>query len=291
MMSFKSIIHAFLFLSILAVSLQPSCSQNETTEADLEIIEPSWLLVTRISPSYSKDLVADFEALTSGLEFPEHLMAEDAEKAEGDFEVSLYFAVLDRLSMRGGRVLDYVYNYAGIGGAPDLYARKSVETPYRNYTEYLAAGGASAGEAKREDYYLRFISTDGSSEGFFQLVLLHIQGEQFYQFWHAAYNDDRIVSDLEEARAILTSPTSSTGLTGWVGEENATVEGLLEELAGIDLAPVVSMSPDEVKVEVIVFTKWGGFIRRTMIMEEDYPHLILEERDEVLVPYDCGIMF
>ncbi len=290
MMSFKPIIQIFLILSILAVSLQPSCSQNETAEADLEIEEPTWLLVTRISPSYSKDLVADFEALTAGLEVPEHLMNDAAEKAEGDFDVNLYFTVLDRLSMRRGRVLDYVYNYAGIGGAPVLYARKAVAAPYGNRSEYLAAE-PSAEEADREDYYLSFVSTDGSSEGFFQLALLIIQGEQFYQFWHAAYNDDRIVSDLEDARAILTSPTSPTCLTGWVGEDNATVEELLEEVAGIDLAPIVSMSGDLVKVEVVVFTKWGGFIRRSMIMEEDYPHLIIEERSEVLVPYDCGIMF
>ncbi|HPE64449.1 MAG TPA: hypothetical protein PLQ49_10115 [Methanothrix sp.] len=289
-MSFKPIIQIFLILSILAVSLQPSCSQNETAEADLEIEEPTWLLVTRISPSYSKDLVADFEALTAGLEVPEHLMNDAAEKAEGDFDVNLYFTVLDRLSMRRGRVLDYVYNYAGIGGAPVLYARKAVAAPYGNRSEYLAAE-PSAEEADREDYYLSFVSTDGSSEGFFQLALLIIQGEQFYQFWHAAYNDDRIVSDLEDARAILTSPTSPTCLTGWVGEDNATVEELLEEVAGIDLAPIVSMSGDLVKVEVVVFTKWGGFIRRSMIMEEDYPHLIIEERSEVLVPYDCGIMF
>ncbi len=290
MMSFKSIIRIFLLLSILAVSLQPSCSQNETAEADLEIEEPTWLLVTRISPSYSKDLVADFEALTAGLEVPEHLMNDAAEKAEGDFDVNLYFTVLDRLSMRRGRVLDYVYNYAGIGGAPVLYARKAVAAPYGNRSEYLAAE-PSAEEADREDYYLSFVSTDGSSEGFFQLVLLIIQGEQFYQFWHAAYNDDRIVSDLEDARAILTRPTSPTCLTGWVGEDNATVEELLDEVAGIDLAPIVSMNGDMVKVEVVVFTKWGGFVRRSMIMEEDYPHLILEERSEVLVPYDCGIMF
>jgi len=290
MMSFKSIIRIFLLLSILAVSLQPSCSQNETAEADLEIEEPTWLLVTRISPSYSKDLVADFEALTAGLEVPEHLMNDAAEKAEGDFDVNLYFTVLDRLSMRRGRVLDYVYNYAGIGGAPVLYARKAVAAPYGNRSEYLAAE-PSAEEADREDYYLSFVSTDGSSEGFFQLALLIIQGEQFYQFWHAAYNDDRIVSDLEDARAILTSPTSPTCLTGWVGEDNATVEELLDEVAGIDLAPIVSMNGDMVKVEVVVFTKWGGFVRRSMIMEEDYPHLILEERSEVLVPYDCGIMF
>lgn len=283
MMSFRSIVHTVLLLSILMITILPSCSQDEVVAEDgLEIIEPSWFMVTRISPSYSKDIVADFEDLTGSQEFPEHLMAEDAEKAEGDFDVNLYFTVLDRLSMGGGRVLDYVYHYAGIGGAPVLYARKNVAPPYRNYSEYLAAG-ASAEEADREDYYLRFVETDGTPEGFFQLALLRIQGEQFYQFWHAAYNDDRIVSDREEARARLGG--------GWLGADDATVEPLLADLEEFDLAPVVSMSRDLVKVEAVVFTDWGGFLKRSMVVEREYPHLIVEEESEVLVPYNCGILF
>ncbi len=282
-MCHKSIIQTFLLLSILAVSLQPSCSQDTVAAEDgLEIIEPSWFMVTRISPSYSKEIVAEFEALTGSLELPDHLLVEDAEKTDQDFEVGLYFTVLDQISMEGGRVLDYVYHYAGIGGAPVLYARKNVAPPYRNYSEYLAAG-ASAEEADREDYYLRYVEASGTPEGFFQLALLMIQGEQFYQFWHAAYNDQRIVSDQEEARARLGG--------GWPGADDSTVEGLLADLGEFDLAPVVSMSGDLAKVEVVVFTDWGGFLKRTMVMEREYPHLMVEERSEVLVPYDCGILF
>jgi hypothetical protein len=280
-MCHKSIMQMFLILSILAVSLQPSSSQGEVAEDDLEIAEPPWFMVTTISPSYSRDFVAEFDALVDSQELPDHLMNDAAEKAEGDFDVSLYFTVLDRLSMDRGRVLDYVYDYAGIGGAPVLYARKATATPDGNYSEYIAAE-AAAEPTEREDYYLLYIDTDRSPEGFFQLALLLIQGEQFYQFWHAAYNDDSIVSDLEDARA---------SLGGWVGEDQATVEELLADLGKFDLAPVVSMSGDLVKVEVVVFTKWGGFIKRSIVMEKEFPHLILEERSEVLVPYDCGIMF
>jgi hypothetical protein len=284
-MTHKSIIQMFLILSILMISLQPSSSQSsEMAQDDVELVEPPWLLVTTISPSSSRDVVAGFVSLVEGLEFPDHLMAEDAEKAEGDFDVNLYFTVLDRLSMDQGRVLDYVYHYAGIGGAPVLYARKAHAPPYRNYSEYAAAEAATE-PTEREDYHLQYISSDGSSEGFFQLALLQIQGEQFYQFWHANYNDDRIVSDLEDARASLAD------LTGWIGEDESTVEGLLAEVAEIDLAPVVSMNKDQVKVEVVVFTKWGGFVKRSIVMEREFPHSILWEKSEVLVSYDCGIMF
>jgi hypothetical protein len=286
MMSHKSILKLFLILSILMVFLQPSSSQSELEQDDteIEIVEPQWFLRSTISPSYSSDIVAEFEALTSGLELPDHMMTEDAEKSEGDFDVSLYFTVQDQLSMERGRVLDYVYDYAGIGGSPVLYARKASATPYRNYSEYLAADAAAEPE-EREDYYLKYVASDGTPEGFFQLALLLIQGEQFYLFWHANYNDDQIVSDQEGARTALAD------LTGWVGENESTTEGLLAEVSEIDLTPVVSMNQDLVKVEVVVFTKWGGFVKRSIVMEREFPHLIQWERSEVLVPYNCGIMF
>ena len=280
MMSHKTLLQIFLFLSILAVSLQPSCSQGEMADENMAIAEPSWLLVTTISPSYSKEVVAEFEALQEPLGFPDHLAEEDAEKTEGDFDANLYFEVLDRISPQRGYVLDYVYRYAGIGGGPVLYARKSQAAPYRNYSEYAAASPKK--RADREDFYLRHLAADGSPESFFQLALLRIQGEHFYQFWHDAYNDDRIVCDLEEARA---------GLGGGFGADESTIEGLLADLAEYDLAPTVSMNRDLVKVEAVVFTKWGGFLKRSILMEREAPHLILGERSEVLVEYDCGIMF
>ncbi|MDF0591600.1 hypothetical protein [Candidatus Methanocrinis natronophilus] len=275
----------FLVLSILTISLQPSSSQGEMPDDDMAIAEPSWILVTTISPSYSRQVVAEFEALQEPLGFPGHLAAEDAEKAGGDFDANLYFDVLDRISPQRGYVLDYVYRYAGIGGGPVLYARKAVAPPYRNYSEYAAAAASPDRRAEREDYYLRHLSADGSPESFFQLALLRIQGEQFYQYWHDAYNDARIVCDLEEARGSLRE------LTGWIGEDEATVERLLSDLAGYDLAPTVSMNRALVKVEAVVFTKWGGFIKRSILMEREAPHLILGEGSEVLVEYDCGILF
>ena len=104
MMSHKTLLQIFLFLSILAVSLQPSCSQGEMADENMAIAEPSWLLVTTISPSYSKEVVAEFEALQEPLGFPDHLAEEDAEKGEGDFDANLYFEVLDRISPQRGYV-------------------------------------------------------------------------------------------------------------------------------------------------------------------------------------------
>jgi len=275
-----------LILLMLIPSIQPAfCAQNpELGAGEITSEEPECLSKTSLSPCYCRDVANDFQGLTVGLEFPERLMSEDAEKTEGDFDVNLYFTVLDRLSMEPGYVLDYVYDYAGIGGAPVLYARPIDRPAYQRYREYIIVENANQ-PAEREDFYMNHILADGTPEGFFQLALLLIQGEQFYQFWHALYNDDAIVCDLEDARACIPD------VGGWTGRDELTVEEILAEVGELDLAPVVSMSRDQVKVEVVVFTDWGGFIKRSIVMEKEFPHLILEERSEVLVPYNGGIMF
>jgi hypothetical protein len=42
---------------------------------------------------------------------------------------------------------------------------------------------------------------------------------------------------------------------------------------------------------VLTFTMWGGFYRETYIIQRSYPHTIIKYEEELLVPYDCGIMF
>jgi len=44
-------------------------------------------------------------------------------------------------------------------------------------------------------------------------------------------------------------------------------------------------------VEVITFTKWGGFYRETYTISREVPHRIMDIKQENLVPYDCGIAF
>lgn len=43
-------------------------------------------------------------------------------------------------------------------------------------------------------------------------------------------------------------------------------------------------------VELVTFTKWGGFYRTTYIFDRSFPHNIIDVKKENLVPYDCGIV-
>ena len=234
--------------------------------------DPPFVSEENLSAYRCKEVVAEFNGMIDGLELPDHLMKVDARKAEGDFDVNLYFTVLDRLSMEPGYILDYVYYYDEWGGEPDLYARRDDQRSYKNYGEFSDAGNG-VNRSEREDYYLSHIVADGSPESFFQFALLLIQGEQFYLFWHALYNDARIVCDLEDARAILED----------LDYEQSAIGEVLAEFGEIDLAPIVSMNEDRVQVDVVIFTEWGGFIRESVTMKREFPHEILDEEAEVLV--------
>ena len=58
-----------------------------------------------------------------------------------------------------------------------------------------------------------------------------------------------------------------------------------------NIEPLVKLTDNSVLVEIIVFTKWGGFYRWTYTISRSFPHTILDVQTENLVEYDCGIMF
>ena len=58
-----------------------------------------------------------------------------------------------------------------------------------------------------------------------------------------------------------------------------------------DVAPTVSTGEQTAEVRLVVFTKWGGFLRWTFTIDRNSPHRILDVKEEILVPYDCGVMF
>jgi hypothetical protein len=57
-----------------------------------------------------------------------------------------------------------------------------------------------------------------------------------------------------------------------------------------NIEPTVTLTHDSAIVEVVIFTKWGGFFRRTYTISRSFPHTI-DMKEENLVPYECGIMF
>jgi hypothetical protein len=222
-----------------------------------------------------RQTVSGLVALTGDLTTPDHLQQENAVKTGDDFDVSTYFDVLDHLAMQDGYTLDYVYAYEFIGGRPVLYARPSDQPPYQALTDVPRVDDGS------QSSYLDRVVIDGTPEGYFQFVALDVMGEQFYLVWHANYNDTRILCDSADVKDVLESEMFGQPLP----------EDVAAQARGLDVEPVVTLGEETAQVQIVVFTKWGGFLRVTFTIGQDFPHQVLDTEAETLVPYDCGVMF
>ncbi|MEW5940828.1 MAG: hypothetical protein AB1750_14255 [Chloroflexota bacterium] len=208
-------------------------------------------------------------------DIPDHLI-ETAEKRGDEFDVNAYFDVLTHISMQEGYALDYAFYSDFLGSAPVLYARPVDREPYKS------ASDVPAGTEPEE--YLDHLAIQDAEPGYFEAVVLKIMGNQFYLFWHANYNDLQIVCDPETVDAIVKDINDGDFGMKFNSDQMSQVRRMT------NIEPTVKLTADSVIVEVIVFTKWGGFFKQTYTISRSFPHTI-EMDEENLVEYDCGIMF
>ena len=203
------------------------------------------------------------------------MLQPDGVKNGNEFNVSDYFNVLDRLSIQPGYILDYVYWYDELGAHPVLYARLAEEPPFENYSTYITTRDESP------HTYLEHIQVDGSAEGFFQLIVLRLMGEQFYLWWHATMNDT----------TIITSQTSLDAHRQAV-EANCTepFDPILDGASQLTLEPQVTLEGDSVVVSIHVFSGYSGLLRKTFSISREFPHTIVDELTEMLLEYFCGVV-
>ncbi|MCX5899609.1 MAG: hypothetical protein NTX06_02535 [Proteobacteria bacterium] len=173
-------------------------------------------------------------------------------------------------------MLDYVYQYDGMGGYPVLYGRKKGQFPCLTYARYKRSHSNGWSD------YLRYLETDATAQGFFELVVLELMGEQFYQFWHAGYNDSMIVCDSSGLEKILAQLEP--------GLDSADINAVKDDARALALDPQVEFTNEEVTVRVIYFTNWAGFVQSTYTINRDAPHTV-SSQEEILVPYNCGWVF
>jgi hypothetical protein len=153
------------------------------------------------------------------------------------FDVSKYFQVFRHISPPPGNELDYGYWCFDGDGGPSLFLRDaSLPNVIPSPEELLAdppkwgarpgsfpeteleqdaademEARAMAEQEMRQNPLASRLQTDGTAEGFFELVLFNAMAGQFYLAWHAAYNDIKILTDRREVQRILDriAPTCS----------------------------------------------------------------------------------
>ena len=180
-------------------------------------------------------------------------------KQGDEFNANDYFKVLTHISMQEGYSLDYVYQppYASMEDVPE-------NTELGNYRDRLVI--------------------EDMEQGYFEYAVMDMLAGQFYLVWHANYNDREIVCDREAADAIIDGINSGDFGYKLDAKQKAQVRAMT------NIEPAVTLTGDSAIVEVVTFTKWGGFFRQTYTISRSFPHTI-EMEEENLVEYDCGIMF
>ena len=239
------------------------------------------LLLTACGPAGSKgkvvqgcqSLLSDFYQLQSG-DIPSYFESENPVKQGGEVDVMDYFTILNHLSMRPGFVLDYVYHFDGMGGYPVLYARPEGQPAY--------ASEADLPESASQGDYMGYVATDDTSEGYFQFAVMNMFAGQFYLFWHSNYNDTEVLCDRADVRQVTSGNSFGINIPLGVKLRAALLH---------DLAPRVVLTEDTARVQLITFTKWGGFYLETYTISRSQPHQILNSEARNLIHYDCGIMF
>jgi hypothetical protein len=282
-MAVKRTVLSLLVVLLLAAGVLGGCDPDDPTTPPADALSAAWC----------QDIISRFGSLSPG-EIPANLTTGDSGKTGGEFDVNTYFTVLTHLSLEPGYVLDYVYDFDGSAGSPLLYYRAADAAPFKTYADYAdAANSVTRPESDMSQAWLvaekdgasygSKIVLDGTDEAFFEYSVLQILGEQFYLFWHANYNDIRIVCENSELESVLTDIDNS---------DLASVSGAFKRDARkINLQPSVAASGDTVTVELVAFSKWGGFSRLSILMDRHAPYAVIGLEDVNLLEYQCGMMF
>ena len=235
-----------------------------------------------LAPGREDTVIANCAAVVNAVggvqavDIPHHLLDTGIKRGD-EFEVNQYFTVLDHVSMREGYTLDYVYVNESLGGFPLLYARLESQTPYGSMKDIP--------ENTQLPDFREYLEVRDVEQGYFEYVVLNTMANQFYLDWHALYNDIEIVCNKDEVNAIVAD--ISDGSFG----NPLDISGQVKARAMNNIEPVVQLIGDNATVEVITFTKWGGFYRQSYTISRSFPHTIIDTQSENIVPYDCGIMF
>ena len=198
-------------------------------------------------------------------------------KAGDELDVNQFFDTLTHISMREGYTLDYVYQIDGLGGYPLLYPRPVDQEPY--------ASSLDIPENIDWPDFREYLVVDDTEQGYFEYVVMDIMANQFYLYWHANYNDTQIVCNRQQLYDIVAQISS--------GEFGAALDpaGQAQARTLRNIVPVVHLAGDTAVVEIVTFTKWGGFYRQTYTISRERPHTIIDIQQDNILPYDCGVSF
>ncbi len=251
----------------------------------------SWLGIEgRLNPISTQKTASAITTLVRSQPFPKQYYDAVIYDPEVVFDPNQLLEPLTHLRIKPGYTLDFVYSFTDLFGIPIIYAHKAHRPRFETIEEYRAQLGEcdhNLNPASCE--YTDFIEIDGTKEGYFEFVLLHMMGNQFYLYSHAEYYEMEVITS--QARLDVLSEEINSDQDDFLKWGIPFTDRQKRRIRQIDPVPRVVITDDEVTVRVIFFSRWGGFYEVTVTLAPDMPHTILNIDTKNLIMYDCGIMF
>jgi len=227
------------------------------------------------SRNYYSDLIRRIREIQQG-EIPGNLLGRQPAGTGAKFDPNAYFEILKHLSLRDGYLLDFAYAYHdGLGGHPCLYARPVNDAPFESITQHQTW--------EKKDSVFDCLVADGSPESFFELVVFREVANQFFLFWHTAYNDLRIITATGEIEKIVSSVIRRA--------QAKFTPAQAETALALNPEPQIELTETSAGVIYCTFTRWGGFTLQQEIFSRVHPHLLLCKDVLKTVKYDCGVVY
>jgi len=224
---------------------------------------------------YFIELLRDIRK-AQGMVSPGNLLSNATMRIGEEFDPFIYLDILTHLSLLEGYVLDFTYDYQeGLGGHPCLYARPLENAPFETMTELEAW--------ERKNNVSDFLVSDGTPESFFELVVFREVANQFYLYWHNAYNDLRIITEKTDIFKIVTTLDE----LGPVKFDPVQAEIAM----ALDPVPRIELTETSASVVYCTFTQWGGFSIQQEVFSRVHPHLLLCSEVLKTAKYNCGVIF
>ena len=230
-------------------------------------------------PGIPFQIVVDrLSILTKDLKPPFHLFDENALKNGSEFDPMTFFDILKNISLKGGKVLDYVYLFQGSAGHPILYVRDKGEEPYSNLKVFREGSGNK--DLDRETMFMKVmehLEVKDTPEGYFEYAVFFLKAQDFYLYkW--AERDMRIVCTWDAFERIMNEDSQ-------VSAEKKSRD------ADINFSPRISLSPEKAEIRLVICESCHGFYEERLSVSRVFPHKLVGHEKVELVVWKCGVIF
>lgn len=211
-----------------------------------------------------------------------------------DLDFNTYFEYFNQLSIDSNWTLESHYRHFGDAGRPLLLAFEKNDSIANNLKQELSKNKKEL-EGEFGDWnlskrlfnyqdsidYLTPIHIESDS-GYFQFLIFAMLGDNYCKFWHSNYGHLDIITSLESIKEV--TELDDDFYYNFSKSEK-------EKALGINPIPNVENYNDSVTVRIVTLGPWDGFIERKFSISKKWPHKLRQYENNVLVEYDCGIMF